>query len=375
MKKPLIYIAATVFLSIVLGVISRLSVGFSDWYSVNVYRLAVNIFARISGIFPFSVAEILIIYLVPASIAAIVIIIIKGVKTKDKKRRALFGLKVFMGTLCTASTLLLLFIMNCGINYNRREFLHGENVDISHIGDEELWVIFNIVLDEFNAVLPLIHTDENGAFVLTGDLSKSAPEAMRAAAKLYPSLDTYYPRPKPVINSEIMSHFTILGVYSPYTIEANYNNAALDSEKPLTACHELAHLTGFMREDEANFIAFIACRESGDPELMYSAYLNIIFRLANAFDSIDYYLAAHDLIPEQAHRQREMQYDYWWKYFYRIIETVDEDTGEVIEIIKSAPASDISEEVNDAYLKSQGMGDGVKSYGRVLDLIIAFYME
>jgi hypothetical protein len=35
------------------------------------------------------------------------------------------------------------------------------------------------------------------------------------------------------------------------------------------------------------------------------------------------------------------------------------------------PAKDISNAANAAYLKSQGQADGVKSYGRMVDLLVA----
>ena len=49
-----------------------------------------------------------------------------------------------------------------------------------------------------------------------------------------------------------------------------------------TMCHELAHLRGFIREDEANYIAYLACMASGDPELMYSALAEALVYAGNA---------------------------------------------------------------------------------------------
>lgn len=43
----------------------------------------------------------------------------------------------------------------------------------------------------------------------------------------------------------------LCGVYSPFTVEANYNGDMPDYNVPHTLCHELSHLKGFMREDEA----------------------------------------------------------------------------------------------------------------------------
>ena len=57
---------------------------------------------------------------------------------------------------------------------------------------------------------------------------------------------------------------------------------------PHTICHELSHLRGFMREDEANFIGFLACIGSEDPEYRYSGYLSGWIYAGNALAGEDY---------------------------------------------------------------------------------------
>lgn len=62
--------------------------------------------------------------------------------------------------------------------------------------------------------------------------------------------------PKPVANSWLMSRAQLTGQFT-FTYEANINILAPDYTIPATICHELAHTRGFMREDEANFIAYL----------------------------------------------------------------------------------------------------------------------
>ena len=82
----------------------------------------------------------------------------------------------------------------------------------------------------------------------------------------YPQLEGYYPYPKPLINSRLLSVQQLCGIYSPFTIEANYNREMPYYNIPHTICHELSHLKGFMREDEANFIGYLACIGSDSPD-------------------------------------------------------------------------------------------------------------
>ena len=183
---------------------------------------------------------------------------------------------------------------------------------------------------------------------------------MNMLGELYSPLGTYYPRPKPVLFSrQILSPLQIAGIFSPFTIEALYNADMPDSQIPFTALHELSHLSGFMREDEANFIAFLACRESNDYDLLYSGYINALSYLLNAYDGDDFIDLIHT-IPEQV----RVEFAYRWSYWNSFLE---KPAGAAVAAVSNA--------VNDAYLKSQGQQDGVKSYGRVVDLLIADYLQ
>ena len=56
---------------------------------------------------------------------------------------------------------------------------------------------------------------------------------------------------------------------------------------PHTICHELSHLKGFMREDEANFIGYLACIGSDSPDFRYSGYLTGWVYAGNALARVD----------------------------------------------------------------------------------------
>ncbi len=123
-------------------------------------------------------------------------------------------------------------------------------------------------------------------------------------------------------------------------------------------CHELSHVRGFMREDEANFIAYLACRISDDIEFKYSGIMLALIHSANALYSTDSKLF-NELVKN--HYSKEMLIDlkdnslYWQKH--------------------SGFLSKVSNTVNNSYLKINGQSDGVRSYGRMVDLLIADYKE
>ncbi|MCL2070952.1 MAG: DUF3810 domain-containing protein [Oscillospiraceae bacterium] len=426
MKKRLIYSAVVLGLGIVFGIVSRLSVSFSEWYAVTVYPLIVGTAGRFFGIFPFSFAEVLLILLIASALAGIVLLVVKLVKTRNKSttvKSVLFSAGASL--LCVAVSAFSIFVFNCGINYNRNTFLHNQGLSFepSAVQSElERLMVFLTLLDEFYTVFPdsdsleaAIKTDENGVFQLSGDLSVTAPAAMRNLAKQYPRLNVHYPHPKPVMLSGLMSDAFLLGMFVPYTIEANYNSIAPDSEKALTALHELAHVAGFMREEEANFISFLAARESGNPELVYAAYLYIFDYIsvwitdelyrhlpdeykalleyfagqtgvkwqvdfpASGFGKIQRYIFSYDLLPEQIGHDSWASFEFWSSRRQNTSYIFDE-YGEVVDAVVTVNPfveafSSVSADLNDAYLKIQGQSDGVDSYGRMIDLVMATYLS
>ena len=176
--------------------------------------------------------------------------------------------------------------------------------------------------------------------------------AMQRLAEQYPSLGGYYPQPKPVAISWILSVQQCSGVYSPFTIEANYNRDMTAYNIPHTICHELSHLRGFMREDEANFIGYLACLGSEDADYRYSGYLLGWIYAGNALSKRDYdaYNQLYAMLDESVVADLEKNSEFWNRY-----------EGEVAEV---------QEKVNDAYLKANGQVHGVQSYGRVVDLML-----
>ena len=105
------------------------------------------------------------------------------------------------------------------------------------------------------------------------DLQDRARAAMFSLGATYPELSGYYPQPKGLLFPAFLSVQNLSGIYSPFTIEANYNSAMVSYNLPFTICHELSHLRGFMQEKEANFIGFLACVNADDTAFNYSGYL------------------------------------------------------------------------------------------------------
>lgn len=346
----LIFLAA----ALILLIVSRLSGSFTQWYSTHLYQVWVNIVGRFMNLFPFSVVEVLLYLLILVLVVTAVRLIIRLIL---KKAGAAQVGSWFSNLFLTAAILLFLYVLNCGINYNRISFSNSADIQAVEYTADELTEICRWLTVEVNDRADKMNRDEAGVMQLTGATSTEAVVVMEALGEDYPELAGYYPKPKGLIFPWILSIQQLSGVYSPFTIEANYNSSMIDYQVPFTACHELSHLRGFMQEEEANFIAFLACVNADDEQFQYSGFLsgwsycmNVLYQVDyEAWEEVRAELAATVELDLTANRE------YWLQYDGRVAEAANQ--------------------INDTYLKANGQESGVKSYSQMVDLIAAYYLD
>lgn len=167
--------------------------------------------------------------------------------------------------------------------------------------------------------------------------------------------------PPPVIRSawisRVMTLGSITGIYSPFTGEPHVNGHVPELVQPFVACHEVAHLRGYAREDEADFIAWWVGSRSPDRTIAYSCEL-LAFRIA-----------MHEL-----HRADPAA---WLRVRAEAPREVLADDAAIEAFWNGQPRTatrvltTITRTSNDLYLKSSGHPEGVRSYGRMVDLLIA----
>jgi hypothetical protein len=154
-----------------------------------------------------------------------------------------------------------------------------------------------------------------------------------------------------------MSHLNFTGVYSCLTGEANINVDAPQMGIPSTTMHEMAHQRGIAREDEANYVAYIACMAHPDIDFKYSGSSMALQYCMNALyaEDPDRYFNLIEYYSNEYRRDIESRSAYWQQF-----------QGETQKI---------ANKINDTYLKLNGQTDGVKSYGRMVDLLMAEYKQ
>lgn len=329
-------------------------------YAKHIYRWISQIISAVTGLFPFSIAELIVITL-PIILLVVLLRFMIGLLRNNEHWEIRLG-KGLLNVLCAGSVVLFLFVLLCGINYYRCNFSTYSNLVIQDSSVEELYALTKSLAIEANELrTQTTAVDENGVFKLSmsnTELAKEANQAFRLLAEEYPVLRGNYPPPKPILLSKLMSSTEITGVFFPFTMEANVNVDVPDYSIPATMLHELAHLRGFMREDEANFLAYLAGMKSEQPDIRYSSTMLALITSGNALydKNPEYYFEIRELYSDGILRDIRANSEYWMKY---------EDTA----------ISTISNKVNDTYLKANAQADGVQSYGRMLDLLLAKYRK
>ncbi|HJC65728.1 MAG TPA: DUF3810 domain-containing protein [Candidatus Enterocloster excrementigallinarum] len=355
---PLTVLLTLVFLgaALLLQLAARKVPGFGQWYAVTIYPLITGSLGRFMGIFPFSVTE-LGLYLL------IVLFVVSLVRSWRRP------LKILGRLLFGASLLFFLFTVNCGINYYRQPFSSLSGLTIQPSSSQELYDLCSWLVEQIQDSVRQLEdqaSEENGFSGQTSreplpsygkllEYGRQGQLAMRRLGEEFPVLAGFYPAPKPLLLSRILSVQQLCGVYSPFTVKANYNREMPLYNIPHTICHELSHLKGFMREDEANFIGYAACIHSEDLYFRYSGYLMGWVYAGNALAQADPegFAALRSALPQAALTDLSYNNAYW-----------DAFQGKVAEV---------STRVNDTYLKLQDQQDGIQSYGRVVDLMLAYH--
>ena len=367
-KKFYIIIAAVFAVIAVIYALSWMSTPFSDFYVQKIYPLYGSLPVFLSGLLPFSLGEIMIILLVASAAVGIPAMIVFAIA---KRKNTALTKKVF-GFIIRLLCVIFVYVfatetLGCFVMYHCTKFSDRYFEPVEH--NEEL------LLDTLSAVSARIaelsgnfERDAEGYIVLSADPSDDCREAMKGLSAEYSQLKGYFPRPKKIMNSFFMSQEGIIGLYIPFAFEATYNRDIQPIAVPATVCHELAHLKGIIQEDEASFVAIMACLKYGTDELKYSACLDAFYYLyLNALelrgtDYEDRLWQSVAAVPAQAWDNDFGSYtvDYWEKNSHK-------------EIIPTETVAAISEKLTDANLTLNGVSDGINAYNRVVELLMDYY--
>lgn len=316
--------------------------------------------SRITGIVPFSLAEVVIVAFAVRQIWGLA----RGWREVRHEDRPL-GNALAGGALRFGSDLgitVALFYVLWGFNYARPPLEERVGWDSSDIRNEEVAVLAEELVEATNfAYVTLRGAEDGGTLTLPPFEWKGMGSALAggwtAAEPIvgpFPLWDFDYGRAKPLFAGRIVDYLGISGFYFPWTGEANFNAGMPAITLPHAAAHEMAHQRGFARESESNFVGFLVASAADDDFTRYSAYLFAQRQLLNAVAGADRERAIALVRRRFPGVQRDIDAirEYWAQF--------------------EGPAREAARKVNDAHLRANRIPDGVLNYGRSVELLVAY---
>lgn len=245
------------------------------------------------------------------------------------------------------------FYLLWGTNYSRPAAAQILNLPDSTYTLNELKSVTSMLIDSANARRALLQQADT--LKSNRSIYNTSIKAIKAARTGDNAFRSYFPEVKSSLFTPLINYFNTAGYFNPFTGETqvNYNMPLVN--KPVTACHEMAHQMGFAREDEANFIAFLAGRQAPDALLRYSAYymaMEEFMRNLYRRDSLSFKELKLRISPA-VKRDLKTDHAYWMRYQNQV--------------------SYISSLFYDNFLKINNQPQGLRTYNRMIILTMAYY--
>ncbi|MDI9498123.1 MAG: DUF3810 domain-containing protein [Bacillota bacterium] len=329
----------------------------AEAYAADVRPILIAPLRVLANLVPFSIAQILLAALIPAVLAGLLSLLPRLTRPAGLLPALGRRLRVLAILLSLSLTLYLVFH---AWNYERLPLASRLGWEVRRHDAAELYRAACYVRDEAIRVRAELPEDEDGAMAARAGESQSA-ELGRAFAgwerlgEMFPELATAPVRPKLVLFSHYWSYTGITGMFMPLTAEANVNVDARVDERLAVALHEIAHVAGYAREDEANALAFLAGIHHPDADYRYSGWLLAFVHMSSRLSSADneLWLELWDPVPAGMRADIGRRNAYWKSF--------------------EGPVQETTTRVNDQVLKVNRQHDGVRSYGRMVDLVLTWY--
>ena len=350
-KIPVFFIISSAFflISSALVLVARASSEAADFLTNTVGAAYRRALAYLSDFIPFSLFEV-VVALLPLAVGLVIFLAVRA----HKKGEGRLGLVLsFLGVVFI---ILSAYNVSMGTAYHTTPL--SERLDISEreINAESLTLTMQTLRDEVNRIAPQIEYSDGVSERDTSldNLSLRICRAYSDFSDKYGFPESFDSRAKGMVASPVMSLLGLTGIYTFYTGESNVNLTYPTFDVAFTTAHELSHQRGILRENEANFAAFLVLYESSDDYLRYAAALTML-------EYVGYALYRTD---ETGYRE--------------IMATLDERalsdlraSSEVSKKYGGTILADISDFFNDLFLKSNGT-EGIVSYGMVVTLAVSY---
>lgn len=306
------------------------------WYSRGVYPAWQRLATAVSNVAPFALFDVLI---VAAAIFAAVTIV-RGRRAGSRSRAA-------ARLVLAAALAAVWFQLAWGLNYRRMPIAESLGLRIEPRAEDALARFGRAVAAETAAAA--LDLERDRPVTPARMLAELTSGFSRAQQRVGLTTSARPGRPKHSIFDPYFRWASIDGVTNPFIPETVIVSGLVPAEAYVTVAHEWAHLAGYASEDEANFVAWLACLEA-QGGARYNAWLFALIKAAGAASREQaraWIAAAGPLAAEDLEAIRR-------------------------RLLGSSPAlSQAASSVYDRFLRANRVEGGVKSYDEVLELMLA----
>jgi hypothetical protein len=240
-----------------------------------------------------------------------------------------------------------------GLNYDRLGIADQLQLEVRPYSTDELSGLVGLIVEELNRSYPRDSLDRAG-LAHTRVLRAGAIHAYDNLARS----DARFAYRTPSVKSSLFSYPGLYigfgGYYNPFSGEAQVNTDDPLIGQPFTTCHEMGHQLGYAKENEANFIGFLAATSSPDPVFSYSVYLDL------------YLFAARELYFRDSVRAK--------KYRDLLAPGVREDFHALQRFNRryANPLEPVIWKIYGRYLRANRQPHGIVTYSEVVAWLIAY---
>jgi len=322
-------------------------------YATGVYPSISTVLKHVFGWLPFSFGDIIYWLLV----IWILIKLIRFIRKIFKKQVRFTSWKTRLYPVTV--TLLLIYIsfnVLWGLNYNRQGIKKQLQLTTKKYSTAELVQLDSMLAEKVN--------ESKAALLRQNKKSPGNQEIFDGVKKAYDSASKNYPYlayNKSSIKSSLWgwagNYMGFTGYYNPFTGEAQVNTTVPRFLLPFTSCHEVAHQLGYAKENEANFVGYLAAMSSTDSAFHYSTYLDLFLYAQANLQGVDSIKTKH--------------------FYSQLLPGVKDDLRELKEFSKAhrSPAGPLFRLIYGLYLRNNQQPSGMLSYDEVTGFLIAYYQK
>lgn len=315
--------------------------GWGEGYATCLYPTFSAGLSAVSGLFPFSLEEILVVTVVVWLLGySLYARICYREKVRTIIRREV---EVLLALYCW-------FYLGWGNNYYRQDFFRRSQTERVEYDEQRFRDFLTMYVDSLNAsYLPSVDFSADSLEYEMKVLYAQVPSRFGL------SVPRDWQHPKRVLFNSLYSGVGVLGYMGPFFAESQLNAELLPIQYPFTYIHEYAHLLGVSNEAEANFWAYQICVRSVSPAVRYSGYFGLLpyvaVNAASVLSESDYRDFLDTIRPEVLGQWKEKS-KYWEERYSPLVGAVQR-------------------KMYDWFLKGNKISEGHKNYAQVVEMILA----